>query len=252
MMHSDSAGYYSTSIHNISMAELNVVLIYGIGALILVIIPVVVIAVYEMKQVKQSSQGGLDVILSGIGKIFIYGILFLFFVMLIMMALIGLSNSTINPAMGVDIFFHTDWLNPSVMASLEGGTIDSLGNVSKLESAKAMVAILTLARFLYILLLMAFFLISMSFATSIVFSDHKKSNDNSTASFLMHLFIAMVASVLLFWTIVEMISQVLNSMLWFSNSTQNTSLDDEINIINDLVALFSLGLDYIASALSGN
>ncbi len=252
-MKSDVASsYYTYSINGMSMSELNVVMIYGIGALILVIIPVFVIAVYEMKQVKQSSQGGLDVILSGLGKIFIYSILFLFMVMLIMMALIGLSSSSINPAYGVDQFFHVDWLNEGVMASLDNSTISNLGNVSKLESAKAMVAILSLFRFIYILLLMAFFLISMSFATSIVFADHKKGNDNSTLSFLLHMFVATVMSVLVFWALVDMISQVLNAMLWFSDETQNTSYGgNEINIMNDLVALFTIGLDYIESSLGG-
>lgn len=251
MMYSDTASsYYSYSISSVSMEELNVIMIYGIGAFILVIVPVFVIAVYEMKQVKQSQQGGIDVILSGIGKIFIYSLLFLFLVMLIMMALIGMSNSTINPAYGVYMFFHVDWLNANVMSSLTGGAIDSLGNASKLESAKSMVALLALFRFVYILLLMSFFLISMTFATGIVFSDHKKGNDNSTVSFLLHMLVATVASVLIFWTLIEMISQVLNAMLWFSNQTQSTTFTQDVNVMNDLVALFSVGLTYIEGALA--
>ena len=249
-MHSD-IGYYLHSISSLTMEQLNVVMVYGVGSFALIIIPVFVIAVYEMKQVKQSQQGGLDVILSGIGKIFIYSVLFLFMVMLVLMALIGLSNSPVNPAFGIDQFFHVEWLDLAVMSSLDGGTIANQQNAMRLESARSMVALLSLFRFVYILLLMAFFLISLSFATGIVFSDHKKGNDNSTGSFLVHLLVSVVMSVLVFWAIIELITQVLNAILWFSDETQGTTLSSNpINIMNDLVALFRVGLDYIESSIS--
>ena len=237
-------------VSNLTMNELNVVLVYGIGIFILVVVPVVVIAGYELKQIKQSNTGGIDAIVSGVMKTFIYSLLFLFFVMLVVMALIGMSNTTINPAFGVEGFFKVEWLDTNVMTAISTGKIAGLGDPQKLESAKSMVAILTIARFTYILLLMTFFLVMMTIANGVAFSDHKKSNDDSSASFMMKLFIASVVSLLVFDVLMTMISQVLNAMVYFSDTVQGTSYESQfgkINIIKDFVSLFNIGLNYAST-----
>jgi len=243
--------YYNTGsfVAGLDMNELNVVMVYGIGALILVIIPVVVISGYELKQIKQSQSGGIDAIAGGVIKIFVYSLLFLFFVMLVFMALIGMSNSTINPAFGIDAFFRTDWLDASVPPAMDGGVIAGLGNPMKLESAKSMVAILTLARFIYILLLMTFFIIMYSIAVGVAVADHKKSNDTSVASLLMKMFLATVVSVAVFMSLLNLISAVLNAMLWFSDHIHATNLlsNGDLDIKKDLVYMFNAGLDHFVA-----
>lgn len=252
MLHNDGATYYNTSISTLSMSELNVVMVYGIGAFILVVIPVVVIALYEMKQIKQSQHSQMDSIPAGIMKTYIYSVLFLFIVMLILMAIIGASNNIINPAFGIDVFFHTDWLNTAVMTSLDSGEIQATGNFSKLESARTMVAILSLARFAYILLLMGFFFIMVSFGTSLVFQNHNKGGEDSTASFVAQLLVASSLSTLLFWTMIYIMSEVLNGVLAFSNLIHGTSYMLDINMVNDTVSMFRIGLDSLTSDIGGS
>jgi len=246
-LHSDSvsAYYVHDNLGVLTMPELNIIMVYGIGSFILIFLPVFVISMYEAKQVKQAQHGGIEALVNGIAKTFIYSVMILFLVMLILMALIGMSTSTINPAFGIEWFFHTEWLDPSLMATID---VTKIGGASKLESAQSMVAILTFSRFIYILLMMFWFLIFVGYAGSTVISNHRKTQDGNVLSLLAGMGIGVAMSILVFWGLVGLISEVLWSLISFSDTIQSTSYGAgtplRFNVTNDLVALFNVGKVY--------
>lgn len=260
MLHSDNvATYYITNLGGgdnlLTMEQLNIILVYGVGSLILIILPVIVISLYEMREVKKSQFGGIDVLLNGLLKTFIYSLLFLLFIMIFMMAFVGASGGKVSPAMGIYYFFFVDWLDTGVMTSIEASS-SFTDNLNKKEAAMSIVAILSLIRFVYILLLMSFFLTMMAFATSLVkISARGSYEENNTVEYVLGLLIATVMSTLVFWVLIWMMSEILNGIIFFSEDTlgkHSTGVDvnKKINIVNDLVSLFRIGGEYLASELA--
>lgn len=248
----DTASYYVfKTLDTITMEQLNVIMLYGIGSALLIILPIIVISAYEMKQIKQSQGGGVDAIITGIAKVFIYSVFFLFFVMLVLMVLIGMSTSHINPAFGIDWFFHTEWLDSGLMPTLDNnGKINT--RLDLLEGARSMVAILAFSRMIYIGILMGLFIIFVSFSSSVVVSTHRKMNEASVLSFMGGLMLSTIVSILVFWGLMGMVSEVLNSLIWFSDEVHGTNYTKALgfNVINDLVALFNIGRETLIQGLN--
>jgi len=238
-----------TVVTGLSFSALNAIMIYGIAVFLLTVVPVIVVFAYWIRYVVQSPIGGADVILEAIGKAFIYSLAILMACMVIVMLLIGISISEMNPAMGVIGFLGNDWITVDI--SSVGSTASPAYTDFQKEAAIFVVFILGIAKLIYHVLLIIFLIMIISFSAGLVKKTYNKSNSQSDIGFIGAMFASTVAAFMAFNVIIIFWETAYIAMLSMSDTFLKTAYvaKDKIDIKADLVYWFKIGLLSVSGKL---
>lgn len=239
-----------TNLGGLSFAALNAIMIYGIAVFLLTIVPIVVIFAYWIRHVVQSPIGGADVILEASGKAFIYSLAVLIACVFIVMFLIGISISEMNPAMGVVGFLGNDWVTVDIS---KVGTSATPAYTTFQEEAKIFVVfVLSIAKLSYHVLLIVFLLMILAFSGGLVRKSYAKSNAQSDIGYIGALLASAIAAFLAFNVIIIFLETSYVQMLKISDQFLKTSYVslDVVDIRSDAVYWFKIGLTMVGNKLA--
>jgi len=232
---------------NLSMHELQTVMIFGIGALFLYIIVPTALLANEARLAKQSDDtSGASAVLNAIVQAAFFIVAWLLFVTIIVFLLAGAGgNSGTNPALGIWNFWYIDWLDTNTIMAAIDGSAKITGEAQKAQ-AKIIVLILSAAKLLELLVLGILLFLTVKLSMSLPLyklrrvQHYQMSGDIDISSALMFLMMFMTGMVM-FKFIIEVDQLLLKSVFTFADATHSTVnipnknlyiLDDLWNIIN--------------------
>ena len=230
------------NVAGLSFSALNAIMIYGIAVFLLTIVPIVVIFAYWIRHVIQSPIGGADVVLEAIGKAFAYSLAILMACMVIVMLLIGISISEMNPAMGVIGFLGNDWI--TVDMDSVGSAASPAYTVFQNEAKIFIIFVLGIAKLIYHVLLIIFLLMILSFSGGLVRKSYTKTNAQSDLGYIGALVASGIGAFMAFNVIVIFLETSYIAMLSMSDTFLSTAYvaKDAIDVKEDLVYWFKIGL----------
>ena len=232
-----------------SIQELQTIMIFGIGSLLLYLVVPVALFANEVRLAKQSDDtSGTAAIFNSLFQAFFYIIAWSIFVSVIVFMVIkfGRADDT-NPAVGIDRYWNIMWLEPNITSQLNTTFPVTTGEtITERNKAELLVMILTWAKAIEYLLLGVLLGLSMKLTMSLPLvklrrADHYKMTSQIDIGTLMSTFMIGILGWVVFTTILELESILLTSLIQSYSSTS----EDSINILNDLKDLLRLGIEKI-------
>jgi len=205
-----------TNLGSATLPELYTMAIFGIGALLIYIAPLVVIMGWEARQAKQAQ--GVTTVAPYVMKAMIYSIGWTLFVtafFVFPLIMVGGTDKA-NPIYGIWSFFHVDWLDAGILSSLAAGVG---GSVADQKTAQAIAMIMMASRMAYTLMLMGFLFITFSFASTITGTKYKSQNDAMDFGFIGSFAITALTSIVAYNGILAVTSNTLESCVSFGIAT---------------------------------
>jgi len=238
-----------SNVSGLEMPELQVILIFGIGALFLYIIVPTAILANEVRLAKQSDDtSGASAVLSAVAQAGFFIVAWLLFVTIIMFLVVGAGGHgavETNPANGMWNFWYYNWMGAD-MTNLSP-TIST-----EAQKAQARMIILTLsgAKLLEILVLGVLLLLTINLSMALPLyklrrvQHYQMSSEIDISSAMMYLMM-FVTGMIMFQFIIQVDNYMLQAIFEFAKDTANVSgIDDDtsgFNILNDLWKLIAEG-----------
>ncbi|HHO42406.1 MAG TPA: hypothetical protein ENN12_03500 [Epsilonproteobacteria bacterium] len=230
----------------LTLAKLEVVMIYGVSAFVLYIVAMVAIVAFEIRQAKQTAAS--TSMIPYITKTFLYVFGWFIGITLFILILISIMpGGGMNPAQGIDGFWHIDWLSPNTWRSLDYGVIASSGTPEQLSSARFIAIVMMVIKLVYHVLLIVFFFMIFSFIHSIPSLKTKQAGEEMSAAYAGNMFIHFVFTILVFQILMGVLGILLTGLLDLAVSLNkiNMTSDTEVSIVYDLTKFVRIGVNKV-------
>lgn len=237
----------TTSISSWTMKHLEADVVFGIGALFLYILVPTALFANEVRMAKNSDDtSGTASILDAIaqGTMFIVSWLLgvtLFVLVIMILAPTGSAATMVNPIIGIWDFWDVDWMNSSVINSINTSSqiyLD-LGDPG-VEQAHALVLILSIAKVLDILLLFVLLILSIKLSMSLPMykmrrTSHSQMNSDLDLSAIMTYLMVFMTGMILFNFLLNLDNMLLQSLFDYATSKlAGISFSGDVNILDNL------------------
>jgi len=201
-----------TDIGTYSMKHLQTDVVFGIAAFFLYVVVPTALLANEVRLAKSSDDtSGTAPILDAMMQAGFFIVIWLSGVTIFMFVLIGLTATTtalgpnvVNPSVGMWDFWAVDWLNSSVMSSLDHSSqIYLTYGDTGLAQAQGLVLILSIAKMVEVLLLFLLLLLTTKLSMALPLykmrrsSHHQMTSELDISAALTYMMVAMMGIILL-------------------------------------------------------
>jgi hypothetical protein len=226
-------------------------LVYGVAILILYIIVPTMLIGNELRLAKKSDDtSGQASVMSAVYKSVFYIVMWILFISLIAMLLIGAAGRTdTSPAFGAWSFFNIDWLNSTTLSSLDKTSkvyID--GGDKLLEEARMIVLYMSWAKFVEIVMLGLMIIFTTAILFNLQLSKMRRVQDEIDGGKIVVFLILAVLGFGMFHLEIKMIDIFLSNLIKWGNNFNGTHLlPDKVDIYSDFWSFLKKGLEIVSN-----
>lgn len=240
-----------TTIGAWTLNKLQISVVFGVAAAVVFIIVPTVIIFIESQHAKVMDHGsGFGHLLTALGRAGILVVGWLLFISIVFFLIIGVANtgSDATPAYGIWSFWNVDWMNPSVLNSLDSSSkIYTDHGEQGLALARLLAFGMTIMKYAAIFSAGSIFLLLGKFAlSSHVAPRHHERTEYSFGDIITFLLLFM-ATIIIFSMIVSLMNESIKSVLAFSGRMGIAVPSNDIDIFDDFWLVLQNGLAQLAS-----